>query len=322
MSKKDPAFLFYSKDWLEGTAEMTPDEKGVYIDLLAHQHQKESLPADTKRLAKMVGLSEEDFLQKWALLKNKFDRTDDRLVNRRLSEVTTERSSKSHTNRITGKFATLIRSVKYLSKVNVETLKKQFKITDFDHLPTELATERLTEWFYKRLQCIEDANANEDAIGNTNTNASAKKNIKTETLFDGQPPSQDQSIIGQMWGVWKSTFPKYTADRDSDFEGLGKIFAFMCRQNGTKSHDPTDADFQIKFLNTFQVLADEVAKESFWINKPLKSIANNIQEFYNKIKNPIDATPKHKNGRSTKIDDDLLKQKLAAKRGEWQQSGG
>lgn len=319
MAEKDPAFLFYSKDWLEGTAEMTPDEKGVYIDLLAHQHQKGSLPADTKRLAKMVGLSEDEFLQKWSLLKNKFNRTDDRLVNRKLSKITTERSSKSHTNRITGKFATLIRSVKHLPNDNVETLKKEFKITDYDHLPTELATERLTEWFYKRLQCIGDANANEDGIGNANT--TAKKNEKYEKLFDGLPPNQDQSIIGQMWGVWKTTFPKYTADKESDFEGLGKIFSFMCRQNGSKSHDPTDVDFQIKFLNTFQVLADEVAKESFWINKPLKSIANNIQEFYNKIKNPIDATPKQQNGRTSKIDDNILKQKLAAKRGEWQQGG-
>jgi hypothetical protein len=145
---------------------------------------------------------------------------------------------------------------------------------------------------------------------------------KSENLFSNPSPSQDESIIGQMWGVWKTTFPKYTADRDSDFEGLGKIFAFMCRQNGTKNHDPTDNEFQIKFLNTFQILADEVAKESFWINKPIKSIANNIQEFYNKIKNPIDATPKQQNGRTSKIDDNILKQKLAAKRGEWQQGGG
>lgn len=320
---KDPAFLFYSKDWLEGTAEMTPDEKGVYIDLLAHQHQKGSLPADTKRLAKMVGISEQEFLTVWTLLKNKFNQTDDRMVNRKLSEVTTDRLSKSHTNRITGKFATLIRSVKHLPKKDVETLKKEFKLTDFDHLPTELATERLTEWFYKRLQCIGDANANEDGIGNTNTDATAKKNDSTENLFSGLPPNQDQSIIGQMWGIWKITFPKYTADKDSDFEGLGKIFAFMCRQNGTKSHDPTDSDFQIKFLNTFQILADEVAKESFWINKPLKSIANNIQEFYNKIKNPVNGTAKQQQaGRSTKIDDDKLKQKLAAKLDSWKQNSG
>lgn len=319
---KDPAFLFYSKDWLEGTAEMTAEEKGVYIDLLAHQHQKKTLPSDTKRLAKMVGLSEIEFLKIWEVLKFKFNRSDDRLVNQKLNDITSERSLKSHTNRITSKFATLIRSVKHIPKEDVETLKKSFKITDFDHLPTEEATERLTEWFSIRLKSIGNGNANEYGNGNTNTDEFSKKNEKVENLYNGLPPKESQSIIGQMWAIWKTTFPKYTADKENDFEGLGKIFAFMCRQNGAISHDPTDSDFQIKFLNTFQILADEVAKESFWINKPLKSIANNIQEFYNKIKNPVNGTAKQQNGRATKIDDDKLKQKLAAKLDSWKQSGG
>ncbi len=38
--QKDPAFLFYSQDWIVGTMFMTMEEKGVYITLLAHQHQK------------------------------------------------------------------------------------------------------------------------------------------------------------------------------------------------------------------------------------------------------------------------------------------
>ena len=59
--EKDPAFLFYSKDWIEGTAELMPDEKGVFVDLLAHQHQKKGLPTDVNRLARLVGLSFEEF---------------------------------------------------------------------------------------------------------------------------------------------------------------------------------------------------------------------------------------------------------------------
>ena len=144
---------------------------------------------------------------------------------------------------------------------------------------------------------------------------------KSENLFDSVPQNQDQTVIGQMWGIWKTTFPLYTSDRENDFEGLGKILAFMCRQNGNMSPPLADVNFQIKFLNTFQVLADEVAKDSFWVNKPVKSIANHIQEFYNKIKNPIDGTPKQQNGRSSKIDDDKLKQKLAAKLDSWKQNG-
>jgi uncharacterized protein YdaU (DUF1376 family) len=38
--KKDPAFLFYPKDWITGTAFLTKTQKGIYIDLLCLQHQK------------------------------------------------------------------------------------------------------------------------------------------------------------------------------------------------------------------------------------------------------------------------------------------
>jgi uncharacterized protein YdaU (DUF1376 family) len=37
---KDPAFLFYSSDFLTGVADLSMDERGVYITLLCLQHQK------------------------------------------------------------------------------------------------------------------------------------------------------------------------------------------------------------------------------------------------------------------------------------------
>ena len=36
---KDPAFLFYTSDFLTGTMFMTDEEVGVYIRLLCVQHQ-------------------------------------------------------------------------------------------------------------------------------------------------------------------------------------------------------------------------------------------------------------------------------------------
>lgn len=170
---KDPAFLFYSKDWLEGTAEMTPEEKGVYIDLLAHQHQKGDLPPEPKRLAKLVGLSELDFTSIWFDLGKKFKlQSNNRLVNRKLTELMTERSEKGRKNKIIGTLASVVRlsdkpyDVKYLAK-------KNFDYTEFwDTEETEL-TEKITEWFTIRLKSIvnenEDGNANEiskEGVGN------------------------------------------------------------------------------------------------------------------------------------------------------------
>lgn len=48
---KDPAFLFYSSDFLAGVQDLTMEERGQYITLLCIQHQKGHLSE------KMIGLS-------------------------------------------------------------------------------------------------------------------------------------------------------------------------------------------------------------------------------------------------------------------------
>ena len=52
---KDPAFLFYSSDFLTGVADLTMKERGQYITLLCLQHQKGRLTEKTCRL--ILGLS-------------------------------------------------------------------------------------------------------------------------------------------------------------------------------------------------------------------------------------------------------------------------
>ena len=44
---KDPAFLFYSSDFLIGTADLTMEEKGMFITLMCLQHQKGRLSKKT-----------------------------------------------------------------------------------------------------------------------------------------------------------------------------------------------------------------------------------------------------------------------------------
>jgi uncharacterized protein YdaU (DUF1376 family) len=148
---KDPAFLFYSKDWLEGTAELSPCEKGIYIDLLCHQHQKGSLPSDTKRLAKLCGLSELEFMENWEAVKIKFnrtvDRTDDRLVNQRLVSVVEERASKAHKNAILSRFAVLIKKSSQLTTKQILQIKSKFNVYDYVDYEISEATERLTKRF-------------------------------------------------------------------------------------------------------------------------------------------------------------------------------
>lgn len=147
---KDPAFLFYTKDWIQGTAQMMPEEKGVYIDLLCHQHQDGKIPADTKRLSRMVGLPELEFLPIWNVLKKKFSSDGNgHLVNHKLTTVVTERLTKSKAKKIAGTFASVIRLSELAFNVK-DAIKRQFSIDDFINTPEDKLTEKITDWYNKK----------------------------------------------------------------------------------------------------------------------------------------------------------------------------
>ena len=62
--QKDPAFLFYSSDFLNGITDLTMEERGQYITLLCLQHQKGLLSEKTIRLT--VGNVSVDVLSKFS----------------------------------------------------------------------------------------------------------------------------------------------------------------------------------------------------------------------------------------------------------------
>ncbi len=88
---KDPAFLFYSKDFYEGTRLMLPEERACYIDLLIYQHQNGFIPDEPKRLTLYCGGVDEATLK--ATLKAKFKLCDKGWYNEKLSKVIDERSN-------------------------------------------------------------------------------------------------------------------------------------------------------------------------------------------------------------------------------------
>lgn len=159
--EKDPAFLFYPKDWLQGTSMLMPEEKGVFIDLLAHQHQDGAIPSDTKRLARMAGLSHDEFLPIWATLKAKFRQANfGYLVNQKLTNVVNKRIAKSRLKTITGTLASVVR-LSRATPEQKEQIKKMFNINQFLETTDEFLNQDITGWFNSRLKDIENANGNE-----------------------------------------------------------------------------------------------------------------------------------------------------------------
>ncbi len=116
---------------------------------------------------------------------------------------------------------------------------------------------------------------------------------KSENLLNGG------EIIPTICRNWYAVFPSYTRDQRQDFPAVQKIIDFMQRQHDIDIGDATARDM---IIATLQQIAENIRDDpkGFWVNKPIKSIANNIQEQYNKIKNPV------QNGkRSTNLRNDL-----------------
>ncbi len=144
---KDPAFLFYSDRWIRDTMEMSARERGVYINFLAYQHAKGSLPLAMEKLEKIALMDKGDgkFSNAWDGIKHKFTTVNNRMVNQTLVNVMNERALHAKKNRIAGIFATLIRQCEH--KELIPAIKKEFNINDYIDMEEEEITKRLTKWF-------------------------------------------------------------------------------------------------------------------------------------------------------------------------------
>ncbi len=88
---KDPAFLFYSSDFLTGTLLMSMEQKGKFITLLCIQHQKGHMIE--KDMLQICGTYDEDIFSKF-----KKD-NDGKFYNERLKEEIEKRKAYSESRR-------------------------------------------------------------------------------------------------------------------------------------------------------------------------------------------------------------------------------
>ena len=91
---KDPAFLFYSSDFLSGISDLTMEERGQYITMLCLQHQKGSLSEKTIRLN--VGSVSVDVLAKFQKT------TEGNFYNERLENEIQNRQNFTESRRLNG----------------------------------------------------------------------------------------------------------------------------------------------------------------------------------------------------------------------------
>ena len=163
---KDPAFLFYSNDFYEGTRTLLPQERACYIDLMIYQHQHDFIPNDMERISLYCsGISEATLI---ATLQAKFKLTDKGWVNERLNDVINERITFKSIQSINGtvgqfwkKAKALLNNTMYSQLKDYLFSKSNYEI--FDLIKNKKINKAMLEAMLKH---IEDVNENENEIEN------------------------------------------------------------------------------------------------------------------------------------------------------------
>lgn len=280
MSKKDPAFLLYSKDWLEGTSEMTLAEKGAYIDLLANQHQKGSLPSETKRLCKLARCGESEFSEIWTEVAKKFvPYGEGRLVNRKLTDVVTERLEKSKRNKIISALGIAVRQSKLPAEIKQEA-KRGFNINDFINIPEPIITEKVTEWFTERLNIVGNPNGLPRAFANANEDANA--NI------------YNNSIVSTMLQFFKKFNPEYPESKEKDFNSCWQIALKIGKSKGWTQEQILNGH-QEDVLKSWDKIIEFTVSDKWFSGRSIFDINNEwqrlIQSMNKKVKEVFKINP-------------------------------
>lgn len=167
---KDPAFLFYSNDFYEGTRMMLPEERACYIDLMIYQHQRGYIPDDPKRLALYCSGVSEATLK--GVLEAKFKHSDKGWYNERLFEIMEDRKAYSSKQSENGQVGQFFKKTKKCLKANEykdliayiysDEYGKDTLISDLKKYKTFEAT--LKALLKASLKHLEDVNVNENEI--------------------------------------------------------------------------------------------------------------------------------------------------------------
>ena len=159
MSKKDPAFLFYSTAFYEGTRMMLPEERACYLDLMIYQHQNGPIPLNTSRMHMYcTGISNQVVNQ---VLNEKFKETELGWVSEKMCEVVDERGKSNPKKRAYATLAGLLSS-NSISTKQAEKIKKEFKVDLYIDLPIDQLKIAVKGWFYSMVNGFVNNNKEKD----------------------------------------------------------------------------------------------------------------------------------------------------------------
>ncbi|WP_407265209.1 DUF1376 domain-containing protein [Tenacibaculum maritimum] len=202
---KDPALMVYTKDFLEGTADLSVEEFGAFTRLIFHQHQRGFLPKNLKKLARLSGVSYSEFEEIWGEISAKFTLSDSGYVNKRCAEEISKRSQNSVKKSIIAVFGNWVKANSHLSKALVSKIKKSFSIEDFLKIDNE---EERKNKILEVLRKLSEANAKRSPP-NVNVNVNANVNVNKDEDEDEDEKINlvlpfDTEAFKVQWELWKT----------------------------------------------------------------------------------------------------------------------
>ena len=179
---KDPAFLFYTKDFQSGTQDMSCAEVGAYLRLLMYQHQHGSIPFDFQKLRRITGCDSLSEMQElFRAMEGKFELIEENnvkhLVNRKLNHVVNQRTEFRPKKIASAILAGLISSNTQLNDLQRKEIKKQFKIDDFINFSDLEMKEKIRFWFNDLVNHMVNNIVNANAIVNGNVIVNGKGGV-------------------------------------------------------------------------------------------------------------------------------------------------
>ena len=98
-------------------------------------------------------------------------------------------------------------------------------------------------------------------------------------------PFGENFIIPQMVQLWYQIFPTQVEDRANDYNGMGKILPLIMKHLKIKTFENNHE----KIFEVVRQVGEQIQgeKSNFWVNKPIKTVANSFQVFLNELSNPV-----------------------------------
>ena len=203
---KDPAFLFYSKDFYEGTRTMLPEERACYVDLLIYQHQNGGIIPDDLRRVLMYcnGCNEATLI---ATLEAKFEKNERGWHNKKLSEVMEMRSEFSKKQSMNGKVGQFFKKAKKnLAGKEFKKLEQVFENETIEEIFEQIKDLEITE---AKLIAMLEAKLKHLAIVNEN---------KNEDLI-----SFEKGGVGEKtFELFRKAYPGVKSGLDKEFKNFKK----------------------------------------------------------------------------------------------------